>query len=427
MSRPDNKIQSMKKEMVEIALEMLKNNNYTATGIAATINIFKKLAEKDGFTFVDEEKYAFIEFGQGQGLVGVLNHIDVVDGWFPPYVKESKLYGRGAIDNVVQALASYFGLKSVSNSLLCRVRLFLGKCEETTMQDLEEYLQKYECFHLSISPDSDRGIIYAEKGNMTLEFESLQSNEASNGAKIVLESFHSGTSVNMVPDHAIAYLTGVKVETRGSSTHSSTPELGENAAVKLATILDTMQLDRNGSRFISLISQKLSDISGKKLGIFSNEKVLGSTTLNLGRAKYVLGEKAEVAINVRYPLNGNPHKMLEVISKTMKHHGLFLKSIKHKSPHFVDPNHPFVKSLIGAICQVTGETPDLFAIGGGTYCRKIPQTKGLSVAVGVCYQTESYNAHQQNEYIEIDDIAVCAEVVAKCALELASIVNRDSI
>lgn len=356
MSRPDTKIQSMKKEMVEIALEMLKNNNYTATGIAATIDIFKKLAEEDGFSFVDEEKYAFIEFGKSQGLVGILNHIDVVDGWFPPFVKENKLYGRGSIDNVVQALASYFGLKSVSNSLQCRVRLFLGKCEETTMLDLEEYLQKYECFHASISPDSDRGIVYAEKGNMTLEFESLQPKEASNESKIVLESFHSGTSVNMVPDRAIANLTGIKVETKGSPAHASTPELGENA---------------------------------------------------------------EVAINVRYPLNGNPHKILEVISKTMKQHGLFLKTIKHKSPHFVDPKHPFIKSLMGAIEQVTGKTPDLFAIGGGTYCRKIPQTKGLSVAIGVCYQTESYNAHQQNEYIEIDDITTCAEIVANCALELS--------
>ena len=48
----------------------------------------------------------YIEFGEGEKLLGIIGHLDVVlsgDGWdTPPFmatIKDGKIFGRGAIDD----------------------------------------------------------------------------------------------------------------------------------------------------------------------------------------------------------------------------------------------------------------------------------------------------------------------------------------
>ena len=67
------------------------------------------LGENFGFRTKNLNGYCgYIEFGDGEEMVGIIGHLDVVpaketDGWtsspFLPEIRNNKLYGRGAIDD----------------------------------------------------------------------------------------------------------------------------------------------------------------------------------------------------------------------------------------------------------------------------------------------------------------------------------------
>lgn len=63
------------------------------------------------------------EYGEGEEMVAVLCHLDVVpagDGWhYPPYDctwAEGRIYGRGVIDDKGPAAAALYALKAVRDS-----------------------------------------------------------------------------------------------------------------------------------------------------------------------------------------------------------------------------------------------------------------------------------------------------------------------
>ena len=62
----------------------------------------------------------YIEFGEGEDLVGIIGHLDVVptdEGWtYPPFsgtIFDNKIYGRGAIDDKGPVIASLYAMKSI--------------------------------------------------------------------------------------------------------------------------------------------------------------------------------------------------------------------------------------------------------------------------------------------------------------------------
>ena len=67
-----------------------------------------------------DNQVGWCEYGQGQEMVAVLCHLDVVpegDGWsVPPYeglVKNGRIYGRGTMDDKGPALAALYGLAAL--------------------------------------------------------------------------------------------------------------------------------------------------------------------------------------------------------------------------------------------------------------------------------------------------------------------------
>ncbi|HOE58131.1 MAG TPA: M20/M25/M40 family metallo-hydrolase, partial [Bacillota bacterium] len=81
------------------------------------------------------------EYGEGDEIVGILSHVDVVpegSGWsYDPYggeIADGKIFGRGTIDDKGPAIAVIYALKAVMDSGVKfnrRVRIIIGCDEES--------------------------------------------------------------------------------------------------------------------------------------------------------------------------------------------------------------------------------------------------------------------------------------------------------
>ena len=107
--------------------------------LAAALN----LCEQYGFKTKNLDNYCgYAEIGEGEELIGVIGHLDVVpvsDGWktdpFTLTRDGNKLYGRGSSDDkgpVCCSMAALQIVKQLRPNLNKRIRLIMG-CNEETM------------------------------------------------------------------------------------------------------------------------------------------------------------------------------------------------------------------------------------------------------------------------------------------------------
>lgn len=118
------------------------------------LNYMLDLGKKFGFKAKNiDNKCGYIEFGEGDKLLGIIAHLDVVpadDSWtFSPFdatIDGGKIYGRGAIDDKGPAVAALYAMKIVSDhyNINKRVRLILGLNEENDWKCIERYKQTEE-------------------------------------------------------------------------------------------------------------------------------------------------------------------------------------------------------------------------------------------------------------------------------------------
>ena len=227
-----------------------------------------------------------MEYGEGEELIGVLGHVDVVppgDGWttppFAPEIRDGKLYARGAIDDKGPTMAAYFALRLIKElglPLSKRVRLILGTDEENLWRDMAYYFEREEMPSMGFAPDADFPIIYAEKGllDITLVGDGSAAAGEADAEAWTLARWEAGHRFNMVPDGARAVLEGsgdvfylkmkyqdyllqnrirgyaqeaddhLLLVLEGRSHHGSEPDKGLNAGLEIGPF---PALDRAGS------------------------------------------------------------------------------------------------------------------------------------------------------------------------------------
>ena len=135
-------------------------------------------ARQMGFDTYNCDGYAgHVDFkGTGDGVLGVLGHLDVVpanadDGWkHPPFdgvTDNGELYGRGTMDDKGPMISCLYALKALKDSgykPAKTIRLIFGCDEESGMQCMEYYFKKMPFPDISFSPDGDFPVINIEKG-----------------------------------------------------------------------------------------------------------------------------------------------------------------------------------------------------------------------------------------------------------------------
>lgn len=429
--------------------------------IADALDYILNLCEEFGFTTHNVDGYAaHAEFGTGEGIIGVLCHVDVVpagEGWttdaFTPEVRDGKLYARGAIDDKGPTMAVVFALnmiKELGLSLNKRVRLIFGTDEESgDWVGLRKYFADQPMPVMGFAPDANFPIITTEKGILICHLvQTSPSQQTGRADGWTLTSFHSGQRVNMVADEAEATLSGngdvfaikekfqsylmeqrikgfaeekdehLLLRLEGLSHHGMEPHKGLNAGLALARFLHEIDLDERGQQFISLIYTHFVDgFFGEKLSIRYKDDISGQLTVNVGTFNYTVDGEAKLGVNIRYPVTATVDTFMDKLKTAAKRHKFTIApEIIDQKPHHVNPDHKLVRTLQKVYEEQTGEKAELLAIGGGTYGRALE----TGVAFGPLFPGEAETAHQKDEYIDLHNMNRAMAIYAQAIYELAN-------
>lgn len=427
--------------------------------IAEALAYVNQRCEKMGLKLEHYDGYAsHAEMGEGEELVGILCHVDVVppgEGWtspaFQPEVRDGKLYARGALDDKGPTMAALYAVKIIKElglPLSRRVRLIFGTDEESGFRCMKHYFQHAEMPTVGFAPDADFPIIHAEKGSSNFVLlRNLEEAPRVTGGHATLESFHSGERGNVVAGEATAVLHGgegvfihierefkkycnqhgrpgeatrhdseLTLKLEGKAAHAMDPSKGINAGLVLAHFLDAQVLDPEGARYIELLVDGLhADPHGEKLGIAVEDDVSGRLTVNVGIMRYTARNGARVHINARYPVTHTFEPIQRQMQAFADRYQYTLAEARNSKPHHVAKDDPMIQTLQRVYEEQTGEEATLLAIGGGTYARML--NKG--VAFGPLFPGKADCAHQQDEHMEVDDLIRATAIYAQAIYELA--------
>lgn len=422
-------------------------------GPKAALEAFLEIGTRDGFTQKNIDNLAGrISYGQGDAIVGVFGHVDVVpvgEGWetppFEPTIREGKLYARGVADDKGPLLAAYYGLKIVRDldlPIQNQIHLIIGTDEESSWLCMDHYRRKERLPDIAFSPDADFPIINGEKGMVDLK---LIFPPVGKGLWQLI-NFESGERSNMVPEKASATIQGRQLERlsdawiafveqqpeikgscimnddkltltcKGKAAHGMQPQIGVNAGNYLAAFLSEYDFGNTGRRFFQFVRTALhKEHDGVSFGFEKEDPIMGEVTVNTGILK--ANEKgSSVIINVRYPRNQDVETIESKVIEVAKPYGLAdIERIAEKAPHYVPPEDPLVKTLARVYEEQMGVEVKERSIGGGTYGRIIPR----GVAFGAHFPDREDTMHQANEYMEIEDLMVAMAIYAQAIAELA--------
>lgn len=413
------------------------------------------LGKKLGFETKNVDGYAgHIEFGQGDRILGILTHLDVVpegSGWtYPPYggeIHDGRIYGRGAIDDKGPTIAVLYAMKAVMESGLQankRVRLILGTDEESGWEDLKYYFKKEAVPDFGMSPDGCYPIINAEKGILHIALSrKFSSTQRPSGG---IERVYGGQRPNVVPDECICVLTSgidrerlleaiehlkagsgytievekgegeaVVVKSIGQLAHASMPEKGKNAIGQMLLFLSAIDLGHSEMEgFIAFLAKTIGmEFYGHSMDLALEDELSGKLTLNLGMID-INDCYGRAVIDIRYPVSFKGQDVLSRIYQVAQKYGIEVEVLDHQQPLHVPEDHSLVQTLKRVYAEQTGQPAYTVAIGGGTYARAIKN----AVAFGATFPGKPEMAHQKDEYIEIEDLMMNARIYAHAIAEL---------
>ncbi len=410
-------------------------------GVKSALDYIAKLGKDYGFKVDTCDGYVTeLSVGEEGPIIGVYAHGDVVPAtgkWstkdpFQAEIvgegKEAKMIARGTSDDKGPALASLYAIKALKDNGLIkgyRVRLCVGGDEERGSSCLKYYfdtLKKEPCA-LGFTPDADFPLIYAEKGMVKGTY--LKKN-VDLSPIIAMDGGSVPNAVNdklmvtlpldegFIKAFAEAKIDGeIRKETgfmialfRGKTAHASTPELGDNAAIKAFGFLGAYYKND----FLVNLAKVLSDCHGDSFGGGKESKVFGQSTFSYGIVSYESAKhEIKISVDYRYGENAQPKEALDALGKAAN---MKVECAGLVEPLFNDPKSTLVSTLMKSYRHSTHKFFDKpMAIGGGTYAKEAKNC----VAYGSAFKGHPGDIHSPDEYIYIEDylkqIAIYADAI----------------
>ncbi len=384
-------------------------------------NYVLSLAKEMGMRTVDVPgKYAYVEIGEGDGLIGILSHLDVVpagEGWhYDPFggeITSDRIYGRGSTDDKGPTIAVLYAMKELmdagkcgDNKLTKRIRLILGQCEENgDWEDIKAYTETEEIPDYGFTPDGDFPAIQCELGamvfNVTMPIE---------GSGILSAS--GGTAANMVPAHAEIHTMQGEYNGQGLACHGCAPWLGVNAISKVMHQIAQEENSKFASMYDALIGET---IYGEKMGIDCEDES-GRLSLNVGKIE-TDEEHVTIVIDVRHPASVDGNEIIRKVEQKFQEQGCHCQCVYRVNPLYTPSDSPVLKALVDAYREISHDNSKPISIGGGTYAKAMPHT----VAFGPNFPGHENREHMEDEYILISDFLMLKDIYVKAMNNLLEI------
>ncbi len=394
---------------------------------------FMEMAADMGFrteTVVDGQ-IGVVEMGEGQEVLGILVHVDVVDvgdesQWtVPPFdvtVRDGKVYGRGVLDNKGSAIMSLYAMKAVMDSgkpLQKTVRMIIGTQEEVEWVDMIEYVLNYDLPDYAFTPDSSFPISNVEKGyyDLIMNFPFLEEDRKAEGELPEIVSIDCGVASNVVPERCTVVLSnGETVRADGKAVHTCLPDKGINALFVMKEKLDAeYKVAYNTCRkVIDVIYDYFHDIVASKLGIApKDEYYLGEYIHKNVFTPSVIRtteQGVDVTVNGRFAYTTTKEEIQTAFEAMCDAHGGKLVGEDYGPAVFVSREAPYIKELAKAYENVTGTPADCKIDYGASYCKAMPNMVGF----GPIFPDEPDMMHQVDEYMSLDKIEQMYEILVQC-------------
>lgn len=417
-------------------------------GPKQALDTFLAIAQKYGLKTHDENGYCgWAEWGEGEQIIGILGHLDVVpagDGWsHDPYslvCENGLLYGRGVADDKGPTVAALHAIKRLKESGYTprhRIRLIVGCNEENGSQCIEYYRNHCEIPVASFVPDADFPIINSEKGILHLSLSFLSDAVLTEN----VTSVTAGVRPNIVPDSCSAQIpkgcplyntvarlanngnpflqpqaakiivdagfrpqdytahffeNELLLESRGVAGHAMAPEKGENAAAKMLVLLNGLLEEKSPT--LAVCARRLhAPNPATNLGIQQQDDVSGALTVNLGMLSYSSKSgKLCATLDCRLPVCANHIAVVREIEKNLA--GSTAHILRWSPNLYIPESDKLVQALLDAYTQTTGNERKCLYCGGGTYARELPN----AVAFGPTFEGLETNIHNIDESFPVE-------------------------
>lgn len=463
----ENKIDALTNEIIEKTQKLIQipsvyskskdPNKPFGENANRALEYMLDLGKKLGFQTKNLDGYCgYIEFGEGEELVGIIGHLDVVpegEGWtFPPFsgtIADGKLFGRGAIDDKGPVIAALYAMKAVKDNCKVnkRIRLILGLNEENDWECMKYYKKVEELPTIGFSPDADFPCIYAEKSILSCFVQMNYTND--NKSICIKEVDCNNNALNVVPKFCSMTLTidhkkiemenfiatikniidrnkfeididkisneEIKLTSYGMQAHAAHPDLGVNAISRLIlTVNEALnQYDVSLALFDFFSKLIRLEYDGHSLGIdFEDESA--KLTLNVGQLS-LQDSALSIGFNLRIPI----HTPIDVIRNAFLKHctsypNLTFAESGYQPYLYVPKDNPLIQTLCDIFNETTHSNYEPVAIGGATYARAFKNC----VSFGPNFPGHKDMCHQTDEFIEIESLLLACKIYAKAILEL---------
>ncbi len=417
--------ESMKSDLSEfIAIPSVSTN---LEEVKNALDFILEKAKSKGFAVdsVLNNQVGIIEIGQGEEVVGILAHVDVVDAgdldkWeTPPFEmvpKNGKLFGRGTIDDKGAVVASLYAMEAVKNlgiPFKKKIQLILGTQEEVEWVDIEEYVEKFKLPDFGFTPDGEYPVCSIEKGliGVTLEFPMERKKEQEKNEII---SISAGTSQNVVPGNCkLEMSNGEPFVFSGKTTHACQPEKGENAIIKCGREISLMNLHNNNrKRVLEWIIKYFEDAEGSELGLRSESEYKNGDFVHRNiftpTKIWEEGDSLFVYIDIRTRPELKEAEARQVLDSKAKEIGGRVSDIMFKPAVYVSSKRPFISLLAEAYEEASGLKNECTLAYGGSYAKAMPNI----VSWGPIFPGEEDTCHEENEFIYEDSLLMNGKIFA---------------
>ena len=377
----------------------------------------QQIARKLGFEKVwdVEARCGVVEYGEGDELVAVMAHLDVVPegtGWqYPPYgaeIHDGAMYGRGTADDkgaAVSALYALYALKESGAKMKRRVRILLGCDEERGSTGIERYREVEGEPTMAFTPDASYPVVNSEMNISHMIFEKKY-------ATAVRASV--GTALNVIPGEAASQVPALAFQ--GKEGHASMPDHADNALMKLLRALSGADLPTADRETFSGLAALLCGYNhGEGLGVDFTD---ASGRLTLAPTRLTADENGvTIGFDCRYPASMTFEQLTAPIDERLGALGFAIQERSNSLGHYIAPDTELVSVLMDVYGELSGDKDAKpLSIGGGTYAREFKN----AVAIGVTQPGRPDKCHVANECILLSEMMFNTRYMAECLRRLAA-------